>query len=253
MQANISDSGMENWHDYEVESRREIVMLLRAIGTKHQLVNMRAEGGSEVGLTTILSVDAERGRVILDRPPSQTQSHNLVAANGVAFDTTLDKIRIMFSANRVEACEFEGGAALRIALPSSLIRLQRREFYRMDTPIGNPVRAVIALPEELGGGETVLPLADISCGGVAILDNQFLLGETIGKSYADCKIDLPEIGVVTATLQVRSSQDMKLLNNKVKRRLGCQFVGISRGNLAYVQRYITKLEREQNARAAGLD
>jgi c-di-GMP-binding flagellar brake protein YcgR len=51
---------------------------------------------------------------------------------------------------------------------------------------------------------------------------------------------------------VRNSIDMTLLNNKTSRRLGCQFVDISRGNLAAVQRYITKLERERNARLAGL-
>ena len=43
-----------------------------------------------------------------------------------------------------------------------------------------------------------------------------------------------------------------MLNNKTNRRLGCQFVDISRGALAGVQRYITKLERERNARLAGL-
>jgi c-di-GMP-binding flagellar brake protein YcgR len=45
---------------------------------------------------------------------------------------------------------------------------------------------------------------------------------------------------------------MTMLNNKTNRRLGCQFVDISRGNMASVQRYITRLERERNARMAGL-
>ena len=57
---------------------------------------------------------------------------------------------------------------------------------------------------------------------------------------------------MTTTLQVCNSLDITLLNNKTNRRLGCQFVDISRGNLAMVQRYITKLERERNARIAGL-
>jgi c-di-GMP-binding flagellar brake protein YcgR len=57
---------------------------------------------------------------------------------------------------------------------------------------------------------------------------------------------------VTTALQVRNSLDITLLNNKTNRRLGCQFVDISRGNMAAVQRYITKLERERNARLAGL-
>ncbi|MES2127609.1 MAG: flagellar brake protein, partial [Pseudomonadota bacterium] len=71
-------------------------------------------------------------------------------------------------------------------------------------------------------------------------------------NYENCRIELPEIGTVTTTLQIRNSLDMTLLNSKTNRRLGCEFVNISRGNLANVQRYITKLERERNARIAGL-
>jgi len=114
------------------------------------------------------------------------------------------------------------------------------------------VRVAIALPPELGGGSTTFPLADISCGGIAILDNKMILGDAIGRNYLDCKIDLPEVGQVATSLQIRNSLDLTLLNNKTNRRLGCEFVNISRGMLSYVQRYITKLERERNARIAGL-
>eukprot|EP01035_Chromulina_nebulosa_P014772 gene14772-biopygen12585 len=41
----------------------------------------------------------------------------------------------------------------------------------MSTPVSNPVRVVIPLPAELGGGSTSFPLADISCGGIAILSD----------------------------------------------------------------------------------
>ena len=134
-----------------------------------------------------------------------------------------------------------------------MIRLQRREFYRMSTPVSNPVKVTIPVPYELGGGNAVLPLSDISCGGVCIFDNKFTLGNTIGKNYPNCRIELPEIGIVTTTLQVRNSIDMTLLNNKANRRLGCQFLDMPRASAAAVQRYITRLERERNARIAGLN
>ena len=62
----------------------------------------------------------------------------------------------------------------------------------------------IPLPAELGGTLETFPLADISCGGIAILDNKLVLGNTIGHDYKNCRIDLPDIGTVTATLQVRN-------------------------------------------------
>ena len=247
-----NDAGLENWHDYEVASRREIVQLLRAIGEKNQLIRMLVHGEADVCVTSILDVDPDNDALILDCSINKEQNERILVAKRIAFETTLDKIRILFDSEGITATTFENGPALRMRIPESLIRLQRRENYRMATPVSNPVRAVIPMPAELGGGTNVFPLADISCGGIAILDNKLLLGNTIGKNYEGCRIDLPEIGVVTTTLQIRNSLDLTLLNSKTNRRLGCEFVDISRGNLANVQRYITKLERERNARIAGL-
>jgi c-di-GMP-binding flagellar brake protein YcgR len=251
MQA-ITAAEIEAWHDYDVESPREIVALLRQLGEKNQLIRMLIKGEADVCVTSLLHVDPDTETVIIDRSVNAEQNARIVAAGTVRCDTSLDKIRIVFGLDNLSEVEFEGGSALRCAIPASLIRLQRREFYRMPTPVTNPVRATIPLPAELGGDAAVFPLADISCGGIAIYDNKMQLGTTIGETYANCRIDLPEIGPVTCSLQVRNSMDMTLLNNKTSRRLGCQFVDISRANLAAVQRYITKLERERNARLSGL-
>ena len=248
----INDIGLENWHDYEVGSRREIIALLRSIGEKNQLIRMLVHGEADVCVTSILEVDPDTSTLILDRSVNREQNQRILAARRLSFETTLDKIRILFASEGVTETQFEERPALRIDVPATLIRLQRREFYRRATPLGNPVRAIIPMPEALGGGSASFPLADLSCGGIAMLDNKFLLGNTIGNNYPGCRIDLPDIGTVMTTLQVRNSLDLTLLNNKANRRLGCQFIDISRASLAMVQRYITKLERERNARIAGL-
>lgn len=242
----------ENWHDYEIESRREIIALLRGIGSGKQLIRMLIRGEADVCVTSILDVDADSGVVILDCSVDKQQNGRALAAGHINFETTLDKIRILFSSEQLSETVYEGRPALAMALPHTMIRLQRREYYRMPTPVSNPVRVSIPLPLEMGGGISVFPLADISCGGIAILDNKLALGNTIGKNYLNCRIDLPEVGPVPMTLQIRNCIDMTLLNNKLNRRLGCAFVDLSRGGLAQVQRYITKLERERNARSAGL-
>jgi c-di-GMP-binding flagellar brake protein YcgR len=251
MQA-ITEAELESWHDYEVESRREIVALLRQISEKNQLIRVLIKGEADVCVTSLLEVDPDTGTLIIDRSINHEQNARIAASNKVMCETSLDKIRIVFGLQGLRETRFEGSIAIAADIPATLIRLQRREFYRMPTPVTSPVRATIPLPAELGGGTAVFPLADISCGGIAILDNKHQLGTTIGETYLNCRIELPEIGPVTTSLQIRNSLDMTLLNNKTSRRLGCEFVDISRGNLAAVQRYITRLERERNARLAGL-
>jgi c-di-GMP-binding flagellar brake protein YcgR len=248
----IHDVELENWHDFKIVSRKEILALLRGIGEKKQLIRMLIHGEADVCVTSILEVDAERDELVLDCSIDKDQNLRALASKGVRFETTLDKIRILFAAPAVSTAMFEGGAALAIPIPDAMVRLQRREYYRMETPLNPPVRVSITLPPELGGNTAVFPLADISCGGIALLDPKLELDNTIGKNYANCRLDLPEIGAVAMTLQIRNSLDLTLLNNKPNRRLGCVFVNLSRAGLAQVQRYITKLERERNARLAGL-
>lgn len=251
MTQEFSGSELENWHDYRVESRKEVIALLRSIGEKNQLVTMSLRGEANLCVTSVLDVDAEH--VYLDCSVNSEQNRRIAAAERVAFETSLDKIRILFAADGgLQAVSWDGRPAFRMALPASMVRLQRREFYRMPTPVSHPVHALIPLPFELGGGTHNFPLADISCGGIAIFDNKLMLDNTIGTMLPHCRIDLPDVGLVTTTLQVRNALDVSMLNSKTNRRLGCEFVDISRGNLALVQRFITRLERERNARLAGL-
>jgi c-di-GMP-binding flagellar brake protein YcgR len=247
-----NNAQLENWHNFKVTAPREIVSLLRNIGEKNQLVRMLISGEADVAVTSILSIDPDAGVVYADVPIDSAQARRALAAGKMMFETTLDKIRIIFEAPRILETTFKGGPAFKFDIPESVVRLQRREYYRMETPVTNPVRVTITLPEELGGDMHAFPLSDISCGGVAILDPKLILDCTVGKNYENCKIDLPDVGLVTTTLQVRSSHDVTLLNAKQNRRVGCEFINISRGNLAGVQRYITKLERERNARMSGL-
>jgi c-di-GMP-binding flagellar brake protein YcgR len=246
-------SQLENWHDYEVVSRREIIALLRGISEKKQLIRMLINGEADVCVTSILDVDADANALYLDVSVNREQNQRILAANHVLeCETSLDKIRIIFGAGGITQADYRGSATLKVTIPESLVRLQRREYYRMPTPVTNPVRAVIPLPPELGGGTQSFPLADISCGGVALLDNNLVLGDSMGRKFENCRIDLPEVGPITTHLQVRNVIDVTLLNNKTNRRLGCEFIDMSRGALGAVQKYITKLERERNARMAGL-
>ena len=84
------DSGLENWHDFEVESRREIIALLRSISEKNQLIRMLIHGESDVCVTSILEVDADHNTVILDRSVNNDQNRRMLAAKGISFETSLD-------------------------------------------------------------------------------------------------------------------------------------------------------------------
>jgi len=247
----IADTELQSWHDYTIDSRREIGSLLRQIGEKNQLLRMLVRGEADVCITSILDLDLDAGIMTLDCSVDRAQNLRILATERLRFDTTLDKIRIVFIATDVELTTFDDRPALRCAIPATLIRLQRREYYRMETPLASPVRVTIPLLLEGGGSGEAFTVSDISVGGLALLDNKLLLGASHGQKMTGCMLALPD-GVVTTTLVVRNTTELTLLNDKRCRRIGCEFADLSRGGMASVQRYITKLERERNARVAGL-
>jgi c-di-GMP-binding flagellar brake protein YcgR len=243
--------GTENQSPFQVDSRREIIALLRGLKDSSQFISMMINGATEIFITSVLDLDDVNNMLIIDSAPGQLPNQRIIEAPSVHFEGLLDKISIQFSSSSIQSTIFEGRPALKLAIPASMIRLQRREYYRINTPLSNPIRCTVQLDNDSPFESVQLSLVDISCGGIALLDDRRILDNTIGKIYQDCKVDLPNTGPISLTLQIRSSQDLILLNGKTNRRLGCQFINLSSGVLAGVQRYIMKLERERNAKLSG--
>ena len=99
----MNNAELENWHDYEVGSRREIVSLLRQIGEKNQLIRMLVKGESDVAVTSILEVDDDTDTVVLDRSIDPLQNERIVAATSVT-----DARGMVTGISRIEP-SFSGG------------------------------------------------------------------------------------------------------------------------------------------------
>ncbi|MBC3870265.1 flagellar brake protein [Undibacterium oligocarboniphilum] len=244
--------GTENQSPFQVDSRREIISLLRGLKDHNQLISMLIHEGSEVFITSILEVDEVNNLVIVDSAPGSQANQKIIDAQRVSFEGLLDKIGIQFSTTGIERTDFENRPALRFHIPPSLIRLQRREYYRINTPLSIPIKVSFPVDIDAGTETLKLTLVDISCGGIAVLDEKKILDCSVGKTYDHCKVDLPTIGLVDVSLQIRNFQELVLLNGKANRRVGCQFINLSNSVLASIQRYIMKLERERNSKMTGI-
>jgi len=73
-----------------------------------------------------------------------------------------------------------------------------------------------------------------------------------GDMLNDCRMMLPDEGLLLVTLSVRNQFDVSTRSGSRYVRLGCEFVNLSAQRLTVVQRYITRVERERKARLNGL-
>src|SRR3569623_1750391 len=199
-----TDSEVADFSPNQKHSRREIIALLRALEERKQFVSLLVNDGAETVVTSILQVDDVGNTVTIDCAPSELLNQRITDSDNVSFETILDHIRILFFASRIERCSHGGLPALRFALPVTLIRLQRRDFYRVATPVTSPVRCTIQIADDTGAAPMTVTTAlqNISAGGIAIVDEQKILNHAIGHVYRNCRLDLPGGTPVVVMLEI---------------------------------------------------
>ncbi|HEX7970627.1 MAG TPA: flagellar brake protein [Thiobacillus sp.] len=226
---------------YTIHSRTEILFLLRTIQKRKLLVNLDLPGSRQIVVTSVIAVNESRNTVILDSARGDALNHELMTGKGAEFITQLDGVSISFATGAVALCDYEKLPALRIALPKSLVRLQRREHFRVPMPIANPVRCIVPLVEQ--DDPITAHIVDIGCGGVAIAETGGRLGTETGRILPDCRLLLPETVTITTSLEVRNSAQIRLQNGAFQTRLGCKFVALPNDMAAKLQRFVMNIER----------
>jgi c-di-GMP-binding flagellar brake protein YcgR len=135
-------------------------------------------------------------------------------------------------------------AVFKVRIPREMLRLQRREYYRLVTSVINPVKCMINT--SAGLIETVV--VDISIGGVGVLAYREEGVLKAGEVYQGCRITLPGTGEFALSLSVRTTFDITLKNGRLTHRAGCQFIDLPASVETAIQRYIIRVERERRAR-----
>jgi len=141
-----------------------------------------------------------------------------------------------------QATTFEGRSAFRVRLPSEMLRLQRREFFRVRTPAPGQATCLVPSGDDASKYES-LQLLNISVGGVAVMSYPHLFDLPVGETVRNCFLDLPGIGPVNVSFRVVNVYDEDGDSNA--RRCGCQFVDLTPQARMMVQRYVNRVESEQ--------
>ncbi|TAM84512.1 MAG: flagellar brake protein [Candidimonas sp.] len=248
-----------------ITARPAIASLLRTLQEGKAPVNIVIRGSSLAAITTILSVEDAYDAFVVDVARDDQLNRCAIDADDIRFEAAINGIELHFSSAFASPCEIDRRPALRLALPRSLRRMQRRESYRVDVPASNPATCTLATAQPSGStargsagrnrpGEPItLNVQDISVGGVSLVDDRKRLSITRANTLPGCHIVLPEAGSITATLRVVRVADLTLENGKAIRQLGCAFVNLPGSMAVTVQRYISLVEHRLNTKRLGTD
>jgi c-di-GMP-binding flagellar brake protein YcgR len=241
----------DEYSKFLLRTRNEMAPVLRGLIEHVSQVTMFFNEGRDMVLTSIISFDDNN--LLLDLGPSSDTNRKAIEAEKLFCVTQLDKVKIQFLLRGVTRVELDGTPVFKAVLPETMLRLQRREFYRLMLPITRPLSIFLPVLQPDGGRKNMDgQVGDLSGGGLALVNLPKTLQIEPGTEFPGCKLDLPEVGVVTATLKVCSLMETKTRSGAVLLRAGCEFVKLPGPMLTLIQRFIIKIERERKARESGM-
>lgn len=240
-----------DYDQFLLHTPKEILMVLKSLIEHHSQITVFFNEGKDLLLTTLIAVD-DQG-LVFDYGGNPETNRRAQEVGKLFCITSLHKVKIQFIIKGLRQEDHGGHPAFRAAMPETLLRLQRREYYRLTTPVSRPLTCLIPLPADNGTMSSVtVQVADISGGGVALVAPPDSVPFEPNTEFANCQIHLPDIGNITTTLKVKSVFEVTLRSGAVLKRSGCEFVDLPDAKLNLIQRYIVKTERERKARESGL-
>lgn len=233
---------------FNVYSKAEIVGLLRQLAAEGALITAYFDGEPGFAVTMVLNVSESFEEVILDAVADPIAHKRLLASRHIVFVGFLEHVKVQFVARFAEACSCEARPSFRIRLPDSLLRLQRRDFFRVRPPLSRPAKCLVPYGEE-GRHYESLRVLDLSCGGLAVLTYPEKFELSVGSVVENCILDLPGVGSIHVGLQVRHVDVHP--KESAARRCGCEFVDLPPSARMTMQRYINQVDAE-NRKVAGI-
>ncbi len=239
IQLTIETFSSDEEAQHQITSPKEIEFQLRSLITHSAKVALYYNHGESFVLTRLIALD-EKG-IWLEQNNNELLNQSVSAADQLTFVSSHNSIKIQFKTTQLTASTYQNQAAFFIVLPRSLLRLQRREYFRLMPPSPTPLQCMIPHPDSSPEMERIVTIMNISVGGAALICAENDIELTLGKSYPECSINLPDFGQITGTLVVRNW----VAEDSNHKRAGCEFKNLDNVSVTLLQRYIMEMQRRR--------
>lgn len=244
--SNPADSGEEEGLDHGRRNPLEVGVQLRNLLNRGDSLTLHYRGGQLV--TRVLDVDVPGRTFVFDWGALPAQNHDVLDAPDCLFVAAPHGVRVEFRTGAPRRTEFDGRPAFESSFPDVLYYMQRREYFRVDTPVFEPCLCSGELPR--GAGPFEFEVHDLSLGGVGLrtTDERAAVIE-VGASIPRAALDLRAHGKLVVDIGLVAVRIIDQPDGVRHYHLGFRFVSLPGTTENTLQRYITQIEMKRRALA----
>ncbi|PNS13288.1 flagellar brake protein [Mixta theicola] len=200
-------------------------------------------------ISRILSADKDL--LVLDYGSNDYDNQVTLEVRSLTVTAEMKGAKVEFSLEQLHEAHFGGLPAFSTPLPSELLQIQRREYFRISAPLDPVFYCHASWPE---GGKARLRLQDISLGGIGVLVEGEMPGNLAsGATWHGMRLDMGEYGelqVDAQLLHVGARTTVSGKNETVSTpRLSFRFTSLGPVQERQLQQIIFSLERVAREKA----
>ncbi|MCB1959002.1 MAG: flagellar brake protein [Rhodocyclaceae bacterium] len=239
----------DDYSQFLLTNPAEIQHVMRDLIRKRAMITAYMGSQKTFMLTSVLALSDGDTQLVLDVPPDESIRAQALDSEELICVTQIASVKIQFPLSGLRKSTYDDRPAMVAPLPQRLLRLQRREYFRLTAPVAHSLLCQIPVTTEAGATTTFeARVIDISGGGIAIVVPPEGVEFKPNTEFTNCQIALPETGTVRAGLRIRSVFRVTNRQGVSMLRAGCEFIDLPERIASVIHRYILKVERDRNAR-----
>lgn len=224
------------------ERRNQVKIFIRKeVAISAYVIDENEKKGVEFS-TVLLGINQTHDLLIFDTAPSD--NINILATKGSKLycATSVNDVPVEFVLNTPCQATLAGKSIFVTQLPDVLVRVQRREFFRVTIPSSMAASCYIRTDEQ----RIRVEVTDISIGGLSIvIDGELPLEFELYEVYERCEVQLSLDESFMVNLEVRNHINKKNKKNKKITQIGFAYKNASGAIQSQVQRFIFNIESKR--------
>ena len=234
---------MSDISSFSIQNPKQIISNLLLLVKNKCLLSARFGANNESYITTLLDISEKNNALVLDYGPKEDLNQQILSTSKVVFNTEYNGIKVSFTGTALKKITYKGDPAFSMPIPKSLYWMQRREYYRVKSPLSKSSYCQLILKDK---PPINLKLYDISLTGFAMLNVSKEVSELLipGTSFSECKLVLSETGEGMISFEVCAKYIINPDKVQKIQKIGCKFIKITRSIEDIIQRYMQQIQRE---------